>query len=205
MAITNGYATLAELRARLGNYDAGDTDDDSMLENVIEAVSRWIDDYTWRRFYVTSETRYYSAENSQVIDVHDIYSASGSSIDTLKTDTDGDRAYEYTWASTDYDLLPLNAALDGVPYTHIEVTPNGDHTFPTTVTKGVEIKAYFGYSATVPDPINEACLLQSERVFKRKDAPFGIAGGSDLGGIVRIEERLDPDVKQLLDPYRRMV
>jgi len=204
MAVVNGYCSLAELRARLGNYDGADTGDDSMLENVIEAVSRRIDNYCWRRFYVANETRYYTAGDNQVIDVSDIYSTTGSTVDTLKTDKDGDRTYEDTWATTDYDLTPFNAALDGRPFTNIEVTPNGDYTFPTSVTKGVEIKAWFGYTATTPDLVNEACLLQSERQFKRKDAPFGVVGGSDIGGIVRIEERLDPDVKHLLDPLRRV-
>ena len=40
MAITNGYATLAELKAYLG---IADTVDDTMLENIIESASRSID------------------------------------------------------------------------------------------------------------------------------------------------------------------
>ena len=119
MAITNGYCTAAELKSWLGITDATD---DTILEVAIESVSRWIDDYCWRRFYKNTEdeTRYYTAPSSYYLHTDDIVS-----ITTLKTDDDGDRTYETTWATTDYDLIPYNATVLGVPYTSIVVSPEG--------------------------------------------------------------------------------
>jgi hypothetical protein len=64
MAITNGYVTLPELKARLYSANPNmqqDPLDDAGLERVIEAVSRWIDADRGRRFYAATETRYYTA------------------------------------------------------------------------------------------------------------------------------------------------
>lgn len=198
MTITNGYATLAEARARFGITDGSDTTDDSIIEAVIEAVSRQIDNYCGRRFYVTGsdETRYFTAVHSEYLDAGDIVS-----ITNIYADEDGDRTYEKTWTATDFDLLPFNAALDSNPYTQIEITPNGDYAFPSGP-KAVKIVGKWGYPS-VPDAINEACLIQSFRIFKRKDAPFGVVGSAEMGQLMVIS-KLDPDVKMLLDPFRKM-
>ncbi len=192
MALTNCYCTLAELQARMG---VGDTIDDVTLEQVITGVSRMIDDYTRRRFYVvTPETRYYTPRHTDVVETDDMIA-----VTTVATDADGDRTYETTWAATDYGLCPINAAVDGHPYTAIEIAPQGRYTFPM-VRRGLKIVGSFGYAATAPDVVREACLLQAARVFKRKDAPFGIAGVPELG-MLRISQ-LDPDVKMLLNGVR---
>ncbi len=193
MAITNGYATLAEIKARLGITD---TTDDTILESVVEAISRMIDDYCARHFYQSSTTRYFTAEWGDLLRVPDLVSVS-----SLKTDDDGDRVYETVWATSDYDLVPYNASELSKPYTRIEVTPNGNYSFPTTP-KGVEIIGTWGWPA-IPKPIKEACLLQAQILFKRKDAIFGVIGGGELGQPLRITG-LDPQVQRLLAPFRRV-
>ena len=190
MAITNGYCTLPELKARI-SVDSSDTADDAKLEATIEAASRAIDGYCRRRFYAANDTRYYTAHCATEIAVDDLLS-----VTTLKTDASGDRTYGTTWATTDYDLEPYNAVADGRPYTHIRVTPNGNYTFPGYA-RGVQIVGSFGYASSTPDLVHEACLLQAARLHRRKDAPFGVAGLGDLGEI-RLVSALDPDVRMLL-------
>lgn len=201
MAITNGYAELSDLKGRLGITD---TTDDSIIENVIEAASRAIDRHCHRRFYGVSETRYYTAEHGDALYLPDDL----ISVTTLKTDEDGDRTYEVTWATTDYDLLPYNAATDGIPYGWLETTPDGSYSFPANIKRGVEIAGVFGYvaaSTAAPDDVREACLLQATRLFKRKDTPFGLAGSPELGqGRMTTIPKLDPDVQVFLAPYRRI-
>lgn len=209
MAISNGYATLAEVRAKL-RAPATNTASDSQYEQAVEAASRWVDRYCRRRFYGASETRYYTAENPYEIQVYDV-----TSITSLKTDEDGNGTYETTWPSTGYNLKygeNYNASLDGKPYTQIEVAENGDQTFPTAIKKGVQIIGVHGYVASTnaatgcPDPIKDATLLIAERILKRGDAPLGVAGPLALGQQpVRIPSiTADPDIKALLDPYRRV-
>ena len=207
MAITNGYTDLETYKQRF--YDADhqqDTEDDAAIESAITAVSRAIEDITWRRFYATTETRYYTAQHSDYLKVDDLLDISGVT-GTLKTDHDGDRTYEYTWATTDYDLMPYNASLDGTPYTWIETTPDGDYWFPVRARKGVEIKGSFGYSSTTPPAIQEACLLATHRLMKRADTPLGVSANTNLGQVNVIIKSLsaDPDIMNLLDPYIRRI
>ena len=54
------------------------------------------------------------------------------------------------------------------------------------------------------EPVAEqAALLQAARLYKRKDAPFGVAGAGALGQVVAISD-LDPDVRMMLFPVRRI-
>ncbi len=205
MSIANGYATLAEFKARYFPSGVSDTTDDAVIEGVIEAVSRLIDNYCNRRFFVSAsdETRYGTAEFAGILFCDDL-----ASLTSLATDDDGDRVYETTWASTDFDLMPFNAALEGKSYAYIEVTPNGNYGFPIGIAKGVKLVGKFGMvnvtaSNATLDAINEACLLQVIRLFKRKDAPFGIAGGPEVGQLMTIS-KLDPDVLLLLQGFRKM-
>lgn len=194
MAITNGYATMAELKARLGLSD-DDTTEDAILEGVITAASRMIDADTGREFFKTTEARYFTADEFTLVLIDDLLTLS-----ELKTDDTGDRTYATTWAASDYDLSPLNRS----PKVFLEPAPMGRYTFPT-IRKGVKITGDWGYCATGahPDPIREACLIQSARLYKRKDAPFGVMGTPELG-VARIP-KVDMDVAQLLHSYRKLV
>lgn len=202
MAILNGYTDLATVKSRCG-ITVTDTADDAILEAVITAVSRMIDNYCDRRFYSSDadEVRYFTATDTDELWCGDLLS-----VTSLVTDDDGDRVYETTWAATDYELEPYNAAADGEPYYLIRVAPNGNYAFPVGVAKGVQITGKFGYCAlaNVPAPVAEACIIQTQRLFRRKDAPFGITGAAEFGTVTMIA-RLDPDVRMLLEPYRRIV
>lgn len=189
------YTTVATVKLRL---DIGGSGDDAALESVIEAASRAIDGLCNRWFYqMTATTRHFTASSPTVLDVPDLVS-----VTSLTTDTDGDRVYEDTWAATDYDLEPYNAADVGEPYRQLMTTPAGLYGFPT-VRKGVKITGTWGWPS-VPDAIAEACALESIRLFKRKDAPYGIAGSSELGMQTFMPARVDPQVKALIAPYVRM-
>ena len=199
MAISNGYTDLKTYKQRF--YDAehqNDEKDDAAIESVITAVSRAIDDITWRRFYAATETRYYTAQHSDYLKIDDLLT-----VTTLKTDHNSDRTYEYTWQTTDYDLMPYNASTDGHPYTWIETTPDGDYWFPKGAKKGVEIAGSFGFAATTPPAIEEACLLAAHRYMKRQSTPLGVSANVNLGQVNIIIKSLaaDPDIMALLTPY----
>jgi hypothetical protein len=126
---------------------------------------------------------------------------------TLKTQTNADGNFDVTWSPSDWQLEPVNGILDGltVPFTRIRAV--GDYLFPTLnanfgLEALVQLTAVYGWPS-VPEPITQAVIIQASRIFKRYDSPLGVAGFGDLGAI-RVTRALDPDVAQLVEPYRRM-
>jgi hypothetical protein len=197
--LTNGYCTMAQVKHEAIINKATTTASDETIEIIVEAVSRLIDNKTARFFYNATQTRYYTADEGDYLFVDDISSSSGL---TIYTDEDGDGVYENTWASTDYNLVSYNSSLDGWPFQVIETTPEGNYSFPRTK-KGVKIIGPFGWAAT-PKTITLACLLQSNREYRRFDTPLGQAGASAVGVINLSIPALDPDVEKLICPYVRM-
>lgn len=197
MAITNGYCTLTELKASM-SIPVSDTVDDTMLELAIESASRAIDTYTARNFYSSgTATRYYAPTSNYVCETDDI-----ASLVHLKT-MDSTDLYTITWASKDYQLEPLNGIVDGMPTPYTRIRAIDDYLFePLNGQATVEVRAVFGYTTT-PTAIKQACILQSSRIMKRNDSPLGVAGVGELG-VIRVSSRLDPDVAQLIDPYRKI-
>lgn len=199
---TGDYCSLDEVKERL--WPDGATQDslnDSELANTITAASRAIDEYTGTRFYSTAadETRYYSAEDQSVLWPNDDI----LTITTLTTDDDGTRTYGTTWATTDYDALPLNYSLTARPIRWLEVTPNGNYYFPLEK-KAIKIVGKFGYATAAPALVKEAAILLVIRWHKRPDSPFGVAGVNAFGTLQTIPAD-DPDMQKMLNPFRRLV
>jgi hypothetical protein len=196
MAITNGYATLAQVKAALRITD---NVDDALLEMAIESGSRAIDGYTNRNFYSSgTASRIFTPMDSYVTEIDDLIS-----LTTLETKSDDDGTFDTTWTADDYQLEPLNGRVDGLvtSYTHIRAV--GDYLFSQWESEAtVKVTGVWGW-ATTPIAVTQACVIQSSRIYKRLDSPLGVAGISDIG-IMRVSNRLDPDVAQLVDPYRRI-
>jgi hypothetical protein len=195
MAVTNGYCTLAEVKAALRLTDSAD---DTLLENSIEGASRRVDGYCGRWFYKTSATAIaLMPYNFYYVPVQDIASTTGL---IVKTDDNGDGAFETTWTlGTDYMLEPTNAVLNGRPYRRI--TAIGSKSFPITIVPDpphVQVTAQWGWDA-VPDDVREATLLLTMRGFARYNAALGVVGFADMAIQVRA---VDPDVREMLNPYR---
>ena len=140
MTVTNAYANLTEFKRRIGETT---TSQDAYLATLLEAASRQIDSYCGRKFYSTVETRYLTPFLEHEVDID----ADLVSVTTLKTDPSGARAYDITWATTDYDLLPDNARnlTPPEPYTRLRVTPATTQFFPR-FPRGVQVVGVFGYA-----------------------------------------------------------
>lgn len=186
------YATVSELKAAIG-ISPSDLVDDAALEAALAAASADIDNYCDRRFDQVEETRTFSPRRVDQVLIDDCVS-----VTEVATD-DGSRTYPRIWAESDYDLLPENAGAHD-PYTAIALAPNGNHRFPI-VRKGLRLTGVWGWPR-VPEPVRKACLIEAQRLFKRKDAPFGITGTPEFGQM-RITG-YDVDVKRLLEPYRKI-
>lgn len=195
MAITNGLASLEDVKRSL---DINDSVDDTLLELVIEAASRQIEQYTERIFTASTATRVFAPDDNFLVQIDDL-----QSLTTLKTSQNLNGTYDVTWGANDYQLEPLNqvsGGMSGVPYTQIRAI--GDYWFPTGGHEAtVQVTGVWGWSS-VPTAIRQACILQSARYYKRADAPMGVAGFDALG-VIRLS-RIDPDIATLCDPFMRI-
>jgi hypothetical protein len=195
MAIVNGYCSLAEIKA---SARITDSVDDTLLELAVESASRMVDSYTQRYFYnAGTATRLFAPQDSYVSEIDDLIT-----LTTLQT-SDGDD-FGTTWAAKDYQLEPLNGNVDGLtghPATRIRAVDD----FLFNVLDGeatVRVIGTWGWSA-VPVAVKQATVIQAARIFKRNDSPLGIAGFGEMGA-VRVGVQLDPDVKHLIDVYRKV-
>jgi hypothetical protein len=194
MAITNGYCTLAELKASLRITDSVD---DDLLELAAESASREIDNATERTFYsMGTATRYFVARDAYFTEIDDL-----QSIVHLKTDPDGDGAYGVTWSAGDYQLEPLNGFVSGISSPYTGIRARDTYLFPMEEGEAlVEVRGLWGWSA-IPTAIRQATVILASRIFKRNDSPLGVAGFGDIG-IIRVG-KLDPDVDALISPYKK--
>lgn len=197
MAITNGYCSLADLKAVLRIVD---NVDDALLEMRITEASRSIDDYCDRRFWMDSSAsaRIFTAPSGDYVLTDDIASTTGL---VVKVDTTHDGTYATTLSASQYQLEPLNAVSKGDSITRIVATSPGS--FPTTKAPApIQITAVWGWPS-IPEPVRSACILTAGRLAKRGDSLLGVAGFGDLGAIT--VRSIDPDVQRMLAPYRVLV
>jgi hypothetical protein len=199
------YASLDEVKAAL-RIGTADSADDTLITNAIDSASRLIDGYCSRQFWPYDEVtvRVYQANSQFVCDIDDVYSTAGF---VLKTSSFANNNFDITFASTDFQLEPLNGYLDAIEWSFDRIRAVGNFLFPTVNANFgdqalVQVTALYGW-AEIPSPVKQATIIQASRLFKRLDSPLGVAGFGDLGAI-RVSRFLDPDMAQLVEPYRRM-
>ena len=202
MALTNAYATLAQLKAE-NNIGGADTSYDTKLEIALNAASRQIDGYCGGRFFYQDaalSVRTFYADDGETCFVDDISTTTGL---IVKTDDNDDGTFENTLTlNTHFILLPTNAAAKHPvePYTCIRLVDSGITAFPMSYSgrPGVQVTAKFGWPA-VPDDVEKACLIQATQLFKASDAVFG--GLSFEAGILRVRDTLNPMAAALVERY----
>jgi hypothetical protein len=195
MAITQGYATLTDVKNALRITDAID---DSLLETAIESASRMIDGFTARTFYnAGTAVRDFAATDSINLIIDDAISVS----EVKATDEKGG---SYTiFAADDYQLEPVNSRSDGLYFPFTGIRAVNTYAWPVVDEQAlVRVTGVWGW-AQIPTAIKQATIIQSSRLFKRLDSPLGVLGMGDMGQI-RVSRYLDPDVEQLAMPYRIM-
>lgn len=192
------YCSLAELKLSLR---IPDTDDDDLLDLAIDAAGAAIDGYCNRTFVAAGTVvaaRRFATMNPAVCQIDDVGDLTGLVIET----DDGTGSWPTVWAGTDWDTEPVNSTVDGQPWPTMRLRAVGQYSFPTGYQALVRVTARWGWP-DIPKAVKAATVLQAARLYKRADSPLGVAGFSDLG-VMRVARGLDPDVQQLVDPYRRL-
>jgi hypothetical protein len=188
------YVALSTLKDALGITGSGD---DTFLNLSIDSTEELIDDLCGRSFTqdagVSAKT--FRAQPYYAV-TDDISTLTGL---VVKTDTSGDGTFDTTWASTDYQLEPLNNVAASRPVWNLRAV--GSYTFPVygDGLVSLEVTARWGWPA-VPSAIKQVALMLASRYYSRKASPLGVIGVGDFGP-VRIS-RYDQDVTQMLSDYR---
>jgi hypothetical protein len=195
VSITNGYCTLAEMKAAL-RIPASDTVDDMLLEMAVESASRMIDSECDRNFFATNATRDFVPSDRVTVDTDDL-----TAITSVKLDDAGDRTFLITLQTSDYQTEPLNQRVSGNAFPIYRLRMVGDYLLPIWSKQAtVRIEGTYGFTP-VPTAVKQATILQSGRLFKRADSFLGFAGFSDMG-VARVG-RVDPDVAMLIRPFKK--
>ena len=147
--MTNAYASLESIQAS-AVLNITTTAYNTRLRELLERVSRLIDRYCNRHFYVLVATRTFDGDGGTELEVPDLIA-----VTSLKTDDNKDRTFETTWAATDYLLYPINAEPTnawGRPYSRVLVDSDAgsQDAFPAG-RKMVQIDGKWGYREVTED------------------------------------------------------
>lgn len=195
-ALGDLYVTPEILKSRKGITDSYD---DAEMWTACRAVSRWIDEYCSRVFARRAVTVKLKSCGQYATSTPDLVS-----VTTLKTDEDGDGVFETTWSASDYELQPVNAALEVQPMPYTSIAAVGNRLFPVAYvaagarTHRVELAGVLGWPS-LPAPVTEAAAILAGDYLKLGGMSFGVAGYGDYGAV---RARLSSPALSMLDPYR---
>lgn len=192
MAWKPDYVTTTEL----ADYIViGDLEDNAQLKLAASAASRAVDRHCHRQFGLVDpaqERRYTARWNRRrccwVVSVDDLQDLAG-----LTVTIDGN--------AVTFTPEPVNAADEGRPYERLVVDSDSVGK-PTGLDGEVVATAKWGWTA-VPEPVQQATLMQASRFHWRRNAPAGVAGSPDTGSEVRLLARVDPDLAPALTDFVR--
>lgn len=203
--LVHAYCTVDDLREQLGDLERNNLSE-RQLTRCISAASRAIDEYTDRRFWADDAPVTKLFPVAPVADYElwlpeDIAYSAG----LVVTPSDG-TAYTTPWDVADYRLWPYGANTSGSPYGGWwKLESVRGLRFDVRATQGIhpiQITARFGW-AFLPTQVEEACILLATALFKRKDAPYGVAQFGDIAAVQIV--RTDKHVQELLWPFLRDV
>lgn len=132
----HSYLGRDDLKRELGSTM---TVDDAALRRALEGVAHQFDQWLDRTFQPYQATRVYTACDPFSLTVDDLLA-----VDSVKMDQDGDRQYEVTLATSDWEAGPVNAVADRQPYQWLDTQPNGSWRF-TGVRRGIQVTGLWGY------------------------------------------------------------
>lgn len=192
--VVNGYITLDDAVSYLGASMSAPTD---FVEECITSASRLIDAITGRTF---------STEGTILAPVGRTFDATGTDtvvVDEIDTITavdvdDGTGTWPTTYTASDYQT---SARGRGWPTTSIRLLAA---TFPSQQagmrSDLIRVTGVWGWGE-IPAEVAAACRLISAELVKLRDAPLGIAGGSDFG-VAYVRRQIPSRAQSMLDPYR---
>ena len=173
----NLYVDLTAFKDRIGHKGTGE---DSLIEAMLMATSRAIDNYCGRTFFVETETRYFDGAGLTLMLDRDLLS-----VTSLKTDDNDDGTYETAWAAADYLTIPYTDK----PYAALTVdrrSTGSKADFNNGVQRGIEIAGDWGYNDESDD---SGADINEGGSFSSSDTTLTVTDGSKfaVGQTIKIE------------------
>ena len=196
MAITNGYATLAEYKA-YHTIDSTDPTDDRVIEDLIEAASRHFDvECGQRTFYGRTETRYFDVPPGRFLRLDD-------DLISVTTLTNGDGTVLTT---ADYYLHPRNAA----PYWEIRLKETSTYTWQSDTSGNYEgaisVLGSWGYAASAPKNVYVATLEIAKALYSRRTGEnMNMIARVTAAGVVMMPAGTPDWVADVIAGYRKKI
>lgn len=187
-ALGDPYALTWELR----DYcQIEDSIDDLLVDQLGDVASRQVEQYTGRQFNKTTSAsaRKFRPADWRRVPTDDFHTSTG-----LAVTADG-----VTVNVANLELRPWNNVYEGQSGWPFHDLYGINYTFTWGAT--VEVTAQWGWTA-VPAAIKQATLIQAARLFRRRYSPSGLQSVGQGDFVFRVSTITDPDVQQLLDPYR---
>lgn len=193
--ITNGYTTRAAVLEML-RTNSTDAIDDTVVDALITAASRYIDTRTGRTFYSRTETHYFDVPEGRTLWLDD-------DLISVTTLTNGDGTVLTT---TDYMLQPYNDA----PYYAIKLKDISDVVWEVDSNSSAErvitLAGSWGFSATAPADISLACKLIAVSTYRNR---FGenMTGAATItgAGVVVTPQDVPSLAAEIIRRYTRLV
>ncbi len=187
------YATLAQAKTELGISGTGD---DTILQEKLDAATIVIERETGWVFEAATLTRYF---DSEAVEGYVLWV--GGDLVSVTTLTNGDDDSTEI-VTADYRLLPRN---EGPPYYGIKMLVDTTTTWEFDIDGEVSVLGTWGYSASPPDDIVQACVRLAGYYYRVKDAQTYDVTAIPGAGVITIPKGIPADVKLILDRYPRWV
>ena len=205
--MANDYATLAQVQAGFPDSTISTTTDTAftgIIGSMITRASRLIDREVGRwpgYFYPTTDavTRYYDGTGDTEQCIDDCCSLTSVAV----AESGGIDSTSYTtWTEdTDFYVSPYNWSANIEPVGELVIDWNSGKPGWYGYRKAVKVVGIFGWSTTLPDDINEACIIQAVRWYMRSKQGYQDASANPEVGRIYMT-KLDPDVVNILHSYK---
>jgi hypothetical protein len=175
------------------------TKDDALIVTLVTRAQAQVESYCDRTFQApsTAATRYYDAIRDTSDDLRTLYlDADLASITTI-TNGDGTAV-----ATTHYVTEPRNAA----PYRSIRLTTLADDnwTYTAAPEDAIKVLGRWGYATAAPAAVQQATIRLAAYMYAQKDvSTFDVTMFPDAG-VMSVPQGMPKDVRDLLEPYRRL-
>ncbi|MDZ4768360.1 MAG: hypothetical protein SGJ24_04465 [Chloroflexota bacterium] len=210
------YTTVQKVRATIGSQVS--SADDDVITRLISAVSRQIDRYCNRldgfEASATATARVFPGRGETTLWIDECAAV---------TLVEGRESVSSAWTGwTAGDWIPfsgddMSPNFNKTPYHGLMVMPSGTHSvFPhgayssmwvfdtgrrqrgiVMTLPTVQVTARWGYALSVPDDVENACIIQTARMYKRGQSAYAdTLATSDFGTMQY--RKLDPEVEAIL-------